>query len=151
MAGDRGRLDRTGRPVADQPRGRADRRWPPGRRDRRAHAARRLQAGDGAGRRLSGRGCAAGADAQYRRLDHDHDQLHRRARGMSVAAVLVTNAAVLAALFVLAWLACLKMRDVTPVDSLWALGMVAMAAATIVQTGGDRVRKELLLALCAQR
>lgn len=68
---------------------------------------------------------------------------------MSVAAVLATNAAVLVLLFVLAWLACLKMRDVTPVDSLWALGMVAMAASTFVRTGGDATRKGLLLGLCA--
>lgn len=68
---------------------------------------------------------------------------------MSALVVLATNAAVLVALFVVMWLLCLKTRDVTPVDSLWALGMVVMAAATFVQTGGDPTRKALLLGLCA--
>ncbi|MEG3144115.1 DUF1295 domain-containing protein [Sphingomonas sp. RT2P30] len=68
---------------------------------------------------------------------------------MSVGVVLVTNAAVLVALFVAMWLLCLKTRDVTPVDSLWALGMVVMAASTFAQTSGDPTRKALLLGLCA--
>jgi steroid 5-alpha reductase family enzyme len=68
---------------------------------------------------------------------------------MTVAAVLAVNAVVLVALFLTAWLICLKMRDVTPVDSLWAFGMVAMAASTFSQTGGDPTRKALLLGLCA--
>ena len=63
--------------------------------------------------------------------------------------VLGVNAAVLAGCFVLLWLVCLKTRDVTPVDSFWALGMVVMAAATFLQTNGDPDRKRLLLGLCA--
>jgi steroid 5-alpha reductase family enzyme len=68
---------------------------------------------------------------------------------MSVASVLATNAVVLVALFFASWLVCLKLRDVTPVDSLWAFGMVVMAASTFAQTGGDPTRKALLLGLCA--
>ena len=68
---------------------------------------------------------------------------------MSVVAVLTTNAALLVALFVLLWLICLKTRDVTPIDSVWAMGMVFMATTTFVQTGGDPLRKRLLLGLCA--
>jgi len=68
---------------------------------------------------------------------------------MSAVTVLATNAAVLVALFLGAWLACLKMRDVTPVDSLWAFGMVTLAASTFAQTDGDATRKMLLLGLCA--
>jgi steroid 5-alpha reductase family enzyme len=52
-------------------------------------------------------------------------------------------------LFGLLWLICLETRDVTPVDSVWALGMVLLGAASFVQTGGDRERKALLLGLCA--
>jgi steroid 5-alpha reductase family enzyme len=68
---------------------------------------------------------------------------------MNVGVVLATNAAVLVALFVALWLLCLKTRDVTPVDSLWALGMVVMAATSFALTGGDPTRKALLLGLCA--
>ncbi|MDH7972443.1 DUF1295 domain-containing protein [Sphingomonas sp. AR_OL41] len=68
---------------------------------------------------------------------------------MNGVMVLATNAAVLVALFIAMWLLCLKTRDVTPVDSLWALGMVVMAASSSAQTGGDPTRKALLLGLCA--
>ncbi|MDF7775400.1 DUF1295 domain-containing protein [Sphingomonas sp. AOB5] len=62
---------------------------------------------------------------------------------------LAVNAAVLAGFFLAAWLVCLKLRDVTPVDSLWAFGMVVLAISSFVQTGGLRERKLLLLLLCA--
>jgi steroid 5-alpha reductase family enzyme len=68
---------------------------------------------------------------------------------MSVWALLAGNAALLVALFMAAWLLCLKMRDVTPVDSLWAFGMVAMALTSWLRTNGDPTRKALLLGLCA--
>jgi len=62
--------------------------------------------------------------------------------------VLLTNAAILVACFLLLWLICLPMRDVTPVDSFWAWGMLVMAATTYVQADGDPDRKLLLLAVC---
>lgn len=62
-------------------------------------------------------------------------------------ALLVVNAAVLVATFIIGWLICLRTRDVTPVDSLWAIGMVVMAIASFVQTDGEPSRK-LLLGLC---
>ena len=68
---------------------------------------------------------------------------------MTVLSLLAVNALVLVAAFVLAWLICLKTRDVTPVDSLWALGMVLIAGVTFLQTAGDPTRKAVLLALCA--
>jgi steroid 5-alpha reductase family enzyme len=68
---------------------------------------------------------------------------------MIALTLLATNAALLVALFGLLWLICLETRDVTPVDSVWALGMVLLGAASFVQTGGDRERKALLLGLCA--
>ena len=49
---------------------------------------------------------------------------------MNAIVLLTTNAALLVALFVLLWLVCLKTRDVTPIDSVWALGMVFLAAAS---------------------
>jgi steroid 5-alpha reductase family enzyme len=68
---------------------------------------------------------------------------------MSVATVLLVNALVLVVTFITAWLICLKLRDVTPIDSLWAIGMVVMAASTLVQTHGDPARTGLLMGLCA--
>ena len=62
--------------------------------------------------------------------------------------ILAINAAVLAVTFMAAWLLCLKLRDVTPIDSLWAIGMVVMALASFLQTQGDPTRKALLLGLC---
>jgi len=68
---------------------------------------------------------------------------------MTVIAILAVNAAILAACFVTLWLISLKTRDVTPVDSFWALGMVVMAVTTYLQSNGASDRKLLLLSLCA--
>ena len=62
--------------------------------------------------------------------------------------ILAINAAVLAACFVALWLICLGTRDVTPVDSFWAWGMLVMAASTYVQAEGDPTRMLMLLAIC---
>ena len=67
---------------------------------------------------------------------------------MTVLALLATNAAILIACFVALWLICLKTRDVTPVDSFWAFGMVVMAVSSFLLTDGDPGRKLLLLMLC---
>lgn len=67
---------------------------------------------------------------------------------MTVTTLLATNAAILVGLFVLLWLICLKTRDVTPVDSVWALGMVVMAVSTYLLADGQPDRKLLLLGLC---
>ncbi len=63
--------------------------------------------------------------------------------------ILTINALILIATFLAAWLICLKLRDVTPIDSLWAIGMVVMALASYLHTNGDPTRKALLLGLCA--
>lgn len=68
---------------------------------------------------------------------------------MTVWALLITNAAILIGCFVLLWAICLKTRDVTPVDSFWAFGMVIMAVSSYALTAGDPNRKLLLLFLCA--
>jgi steroid 5-alpha reductase family enzyme len=62
--------------------------------------------------------------------------------------ILAINAAVLVVTFIAAWLICLKLRDVTPIDSLWAIGMVVLALATFLHAEGDPTRKALLLGLC---
>lgn len=68
---------------------------------------------------------------------------------MSPLSLLIANAAILIGAFVILWLICLKTRDVTPIDSVWALGMVMLALTTFVMTGETHARKWLLLGLCA--
>jgi steroid 5-alpha reductase family enzyme len=65
-----------------------------------------------------------------------------------VLTVLAINAGVLLALFALAWALCVAMRDCTPVDSLWALGMGLVAISTYVQAGGATPRRMALTGLC---
>jgi steroid 5-alpha reductase family enzyme len=68
---------------------------------------------------------------------------------MLALSLLAANALFLIAGFFILWLICLKMRDVTPVDSVWALGMVTLAATSFIITGPPSTRKWLLLGLCA--
>jgi steroid 5-alpha reductase family enzyme len=68
---------------------------------------------------------------------------------MHALTLLAANALFLIAGFLILWAICLKMRDVTPVDSVWALGMVALAASSFIITGPPSTRKWLLLGLCA--
>jgi steroid 5-alpha reductase family enzyme len=62
--------------------------------------------------------------------------------------VLAINAAVILALFVAAWAACVAMRDCTPVDSLWGLGMGVVGVSTFLQTGGGTERRLVLTGIC---
>ena len=66
-----------------------------------------------------------------------------------VWSLLVTNAVILVLCFVLLWAVCLKGKDVTPVDSFWAFGMVVMAISSFFLADGLHERKLLLLGLCA--
>ena len=68
---------------------------------------------------------------------------------MIALTVLATNAAILVVMFFCFWAICLETRDVTPIDSVWALGMVVMAGTTFAQAGGDAGRKALMFGLCA--
>jgi steroid 5-alpha reductase family enzyme len=68
---------------------------------------------------------------------------------MTVINLLAINAAILIVCFAVLWLISLKSRDVTPVDSFWALGMVAMAFTSYAQSAGAPDRKLLLFGLCA--
>jgi steroid 5-alpha reductase family enzyme len=62
--------------------------------------------------------------------------------------VLAINAGVVALVFALAWAICVSMRDCTPVDSLWGLGMGAVAISTFLQVGGGTQRRVVLTAIC---
>jgi len=68
---------------------------------------------------------------------------------MSPLTLLLTNALILVGGFIVLWLICLKTRDVTPIDSVWALGMVVLAATTFFLTDGTDMRKWILLGLCS--
>lgn len=68
---------------------------------------------------------------------------------MDILSLLATNAAILAGCFILLWALCLRGKDVTPVDSFWAFGMVIMAVTSFALAGGLEKRKLLLLVLCA--
>jgi len=73
--------------------------------------------------------------------------MNPEAEGESVTDILVIlaiNAAVVLGLFVLAWAICVSMRDCTPVDSLWGLGMGVVAISTFLQTGGGTQRRVAL-------
>lgn len=64
------------------------------------------------------------------------------------ATILIINAGVILALFVAAWAICVAMRDCTPVDSLWAVGMGVVAVSTFLQTGGGTPRRVVLTVIC---
>ena len=68
---------------------------------------------------------------------------------MDIVVSLAVNLAVLLLVFLIAWLACWRIRDCTPVDSLWALGMVAIALSSLAQAGTATPRRLVLTGLCA--
>jgi len=62
--------------------------------------------------------------------------------------ILAVNAVVILGLFIVSWAICVLQRDVTPVDSLWGLGMGLVAISTYLQTGGGTPRRVLLTGIC---
>ncbi len=66
----------------------------------------------------------------------------------AILTMLAINALVLAAMFFVLWRIAVRLEDVTFVDSVWAMGMLAMAVTSFVQTGGDPKRKLLLVLVC---
>lgn len=68
---------------------------------------------------------------------------------MEIATILAINFGVACGAMLLLWLACVAMKDVTVIDSWWALGMVLLAGVTFIQTGPATDRKLLLFGLCA--
>ena len=67
---------------------------------------------------------------------------------MIVARLLLENAAVVVLCFAVLWGIGVRIRDVSLVDSWWALGMVVLAWTSFFATGGSSPRKLLLLGLC---
>lgn len=68
---------------------------------------------------------------------------------MEIARLLVQNMLVVAACFAALWLISVRIRDVSFVDSWWALGMVVLAWSSNFTTGALTPRKLLLLVLCS--
>jgi len=66
-----------------------------------------------------------------------------------LAEILIIDIAVIVALFLSAWLICMAIGDVTPVDSLWGFGLGVVAIATYLQTGGGTERRVAMTLLCA--
>jgi len=68
---------------------------------------------------------------------------------MTVALLLLQNAGIVALCFTALWLIGLRLKDVSFVDSWWALGMVVLAWASFAAVGGpDYPRSGVLAALC---
>ena len=63
--------------------------------------------------------------------------------------ILLLNAAVSAACFLILWLISLRLQDVSFVDSWWALGIVLLAVLTHWQLGSTGWHAMLLVGLCA--
>jgi steroid 5-alpha reductase family enzyme len=66
---------------------------------------------------------------------------------MSIATILLLNAAISAGCFFVLWLISVRLKDVSFVDSWWAIGIVVIAVATHFETGDASPGGLLLLAL----
>jgi steroid 5-alpha reductase family enzyme len=67
---------------------------------------------------------------------------------MGLLQLLAINAAISVACFAALWLIGIAIKDVTFVDSWWALGMVVLALASFVESGPPTPHKIALTALC---
>jgi steroid 5-alpha reductase family enzyme len=68
---------------------------------------------------------------------------------LHLATLLAVNAAVSIVAFAILAFLCIRMKDVTVVDSFWALGMVLLAVSSLIQSPRATPRRLLLVGLCA--
>jgi steroid 5-alpha reductase family enzyme len=68
---------------------------------------------------------------------------------MAIAMILGMNFALAVMAVILLWLVCMAIKDPTPMDSFWAFGLLMVAAATYVETGGGTDRRLVMLSLTA--
>jgi steroid 5-alpha reductase family enzyme len=68
---------------------------------------------------------------------------------MGLIDLLAINVAIVAACFIGLWLIGIALKDVTFVDSWWALGMVVLALAGFLRTGPPTPHKLALTVICA--
>jgi steroid 5-alpha reductase family enzyme len=66
-----------------------------------------------------------------------------------IATLLVQNALIVVVCFAALWLVALRLRDVSFIDSWWAIGMVILAWASFFGTGAPNPRKLVLAGLCS--
>ena len=67
---------------------------------------------------------------------------------MGIVALLGMNALVSALCFAGLWLLSLRLKDVSFIDSWWALGMVVIAVSSYFFTGGQEAHRQVLTKLC---
>ena len=67
---------------------------------------------------------------------------------MSVLSVLTINLVVLVVAFLLLWIFCIWLKDPTPIDAYWGIGMGVLATATFLQLPQPSTRSWILLLLC---
>jgi steroid 5-alpha reductase family enzyme len=68
---------------------------------------------------------------------------------MTATHILIANFALLCVTMMTLWAYCVRIRDVSVIDSFWAFGMVMLAASTFAIADGSPARKLLLLGLTA--
>jgi steroid 5-alpha reductase family enzyme len=66
-----------------------------------------------------------------------------------IVTILAVNFALCVAAFLILWRVAVAIKDVSFIDSVWGLGMGALALATYLQADGAAPRKLLLLTICA--
>jgi len=66
-----------------------------------------------------------------------------------VLILLALNLALVLAAMTALWLVALRLKDVSFIDAVWPMAMLLLALATWPRTGGDEMRKLLLVGLCA--
>jgi steroid 5-alpha reductase family enzyme len=68
---------------------------------------------------------------------------------MTITQILLTNFVLLAIVMTALWLHCVRIRDVSVIDSFWSFGMVMLALNSFILSGGGTPRRLLLLGLTA--
>jgi steroid 5-alpha reductase family enzyme len=68
---------------------------------------------------------------------------------MTITQILLTNFVLLTLVMTALWLYCVRIRDVSVIDSFWSFGMVMLALNSFILSGGGTPRRLLLLGLTA--
>lgn len=66
-----------------------------------------------------------------------------------ITTLLITNASLLAVTMTTLWLYCVRIKDVSVIDSFWSFGMVLLAATSFAMAGAEGTRNTVLFALTA--
>ena len=68
---------------------------------------------------------------------------------MTITHLLTTNAVVLAVSMTALWAYCVRIKDVSVIDSFWSFGMVLLAATSFVMLGAQGMQATILFGLTA--